>query len=68
MPALRLEIMSRCGAITLRIVMTCRFMPKRVPSCSSVGFFRMALSSSSMASSNSDSTGKNESTSVSMIR
>ena len=68
MPALRLEIMSRWGVMTLRMVMIWRFMSKRVPSCSSVGFFRMALSRSSIASSKSESTGKNESISVSMIR
>ncbi len=68
MPALRLEIMSRCGVMTLRIVRICRFMSKSVPSCSSVGFFRMAPSRSSIASSKSDSTGKNESIRVSMIR
>ena len=45
-----------------------RFMAKSVPSCSSVGFFRMAPSRSSIESSKSDSTGKNESIRVSMIR
>ena len=68
MPALRLEIMSRCGVMTLRMVMISRFMRNSSPSCSSVGAFRMALSRSSIASSNSVSTGKNESIRVSMIR
>jgi hypothetical protein len=34
--------MSRWGVMTLRMVRICRFMSKRVPSCSSVGFFKMA--------------------------
>ena len=60
--------MSRWGVMTLRMVMIWRFISKRVPSCSSVGFFKMALSRSSIASSKSARTGKNESISVSMIR
>ncbi len=42
MPALRLEIMSRWGVMTLRMVMIWRFMSNSVPSCSSVGVLRMA--------------------------
>ena len=38
--------MSRCGVIALRMVMTCRFISKSTPSCSSVGFFKMAASRS----------------------
>ena len=60
--------MSRCGVITLRMVISERFMAKRVPSWASVGWTRMASSSSSIWLSNPLSMGKKLSTSWSMTR
>ncbi len=65
-PALMLAIMSRWGAMTLRISMSERFMSNSSPNCASVGAFRMSSSSSSMRSSNLDRTGKKLSTSALM--
>jgi len=61
-PELMLAIMSRWGAITLRISMSDRFMSKSSPSWASVGALRMSSSSASMRSSNFERTGKKVST------
>ena len=57
-----------CGVITLRMPISDRFRSKRTPSCASVGWRRISSSSWSMRSSNSLSTGKNESTMLSTMR
>ena len=67
-PEVMLANMSRCGVITLRMVISDRFMVNSVPSWASVGLTRMASSSSSICPSNRSSMGKKLSTSWSMIR
>ena len=67
-PALMLAIMSRCGAMTLRMSINVRFMSKSWPSCASVGVLRMSSSSASIRSSKSERYGKKPSTSALTVR
>ena len=67
-PALMLAIMSRSGAITLRISISARFMSKSSPSWASVGALRMSSSSVSIRSSKSERYGKKLSTSAPITR